>query len=256
MSVASSTVEGMETSWDDDALVRVQEVTAALSECGIVDLTRSLVQEVWRANLERWEPKELGDTRRILGQTCAENLRVRMVREGLREEWASRGVRFGDSENSLLIEAAGVRVRLVKSPWRSGLRPKWSNDFSWNNASAVRRSAAENNAARYRPAVSGFGAAPLFPLEAMAGEGVGAAHCQEFFLVWAGEHQDGLTAGWLGLPSSMEAPWMAVDSLWMDAQAAMTGVDFDASATATAQVADVAEPQVRLKKQMDWKRGK
>lgn len=256
MSVASSTVEGMETSWDDDALVRVQDVAAALSECGVADLTRSLVQKVWRANLERWEPKELGDTRRILGQTCAENLRVRMVREGLREEWANRGVHFGDSENSLLIEAAEVRVRLVKAPWRSGLRPNWSNDFSWNNASAVRRVAAEDNAARYRPGMSEFGAAPLFPLEAVIQGGVGAAHCREFFLVWAGEHQDGLTAGWLGLPSSMEAPWMAVDSLWMDARTATTMVDLDTSATTATQMADVAEPQVRLKKQMDWKQSK
>ena len=245
----------METSWDDDALARVQEVSASLSECGVVDLARSLVQDVWRTNLERWEPKELGDTRRILGQICAENLRVRTVREGLRKAWANRGVRFSDSENSLLIEAAGVRVRLVKAPWRSGLHPNWSNDFSWNNASTVRRMAAEDNAGHYRPGVSEFGAAPLFPLEAVTG-GSDAARCREFFLVWAGEHQDGLTAGWLGLPSSTEAPWMAVHSLWTDERADTAVVDLDVSAAAITQMAEVAEPQVRLKKQMDWKQGK
>ncbi len=52
------------TGWDGAALARLEAVAADLRAAGVVDLLEERVSRVWRYNVDRYEPTEIGDTPR------------------------------------------------------------------------------------------------------------------------------------------------------------------------------------------------
>lgn len=85
--------------------------------------------------------------------------------------------------------------------------------FSWTGDDSETRAAAANaNALKYNPWV-GIPNGLFNGLVAPTGS-VDALN--EVFLVWAGGTDAPNTAGWLGLPTTGAAPWLAVEQLWWD----------------------------------------
>lgn len=174
-------------------------------------MLQQTVQDVWNYNVDRHSPSDIGDTNRSLGIAAFENIRtlvVRQVNSADRPEDLSQAVRASAADNSLLVKAAGIRLRVVKAPPTVLLaEPRWEQ-FDWS--SEVRSVAALDNHDRYVPVgVGDLFEGSLPPLGAVD-------LLQNVFLVWAGGSDSPLTAGWLGLPTVGETPWLAVEPLWWD----------------------------------------
>jgi hypothetical protein len=204
------------TLWDEAAHTRLKQVVEDLRVTGIVDLFEQIIKQVWRANTERFEPTELGDTNASLGFTANENIRTLMMRRGrpsAERSGLADSVRIETHDNSLLVHAAGVRVRYMKSAALSVLRePNWDNDFSWarSNTSDIRKGAADGNLGVYNPLM---GNQPVLfdPMYAATGN---VDYLRETMLVWAGGSESSPTAAWLGFPTSGSRPWLAIEQLW------------------------------------------
>ena len=201
-------------SWDPEARERLQLVVTSLRGEGVVDLLQKVVQRVWRYNVDRHSPADIGDTSRSLGIAASENIRSLVVREGNaspRPAGLGESVRVNSADNSLLVQVAGVRLRVVKAPAAIVLvEPSWDSDFDWDDGSEVRSLAAHSNHERYVP----VGVDDLF--EGVLPPQGSAELLQNVFLVWAGGSDSPLTAGWLGLPTLGDRPWLAVEQLWWD----------------------------------------
>lgn len=201
-------------SWDPEVRIRLQLIVTSLRGEGVVDLLRQIVQRVWTYNVDRHSPADIGDTSRSLGIAAFENIRSLVLREvnsSPRREGLGESVRVSAADNSLLVQAAGVRLRVVKAPAAIVLaEPSWDSDFDWASESEVRSLAARNNHERYVPVgVDDLFEGALPPLGA-------AELLQNVFLIWAGGSDSPLTAGWLGLPTLGDRPWLAVEQLWWD----------------------------------------
>jgi hypothetical protein len=201
-------------SWDPEAYARLQLVAVSLREEGVVELLQQLVRKVWAYNVDRHEPAEIGDTNRSLGVAASENIRSLVLREAnapLRQGSLGKSVRISTADNSLVIHAAGIRLRVLKAPAAALLNePKWDGDFDWEGESEVRLVAARENHEGYVP----VGVDDLFTGSLPPS---GAADLlQNVFLVWAGGSDSPLTAGWLGFPTIGALPWLAVERLWWD----------------------------------------
>lgn len=190
-----------------------------LRAVGVVDVLAREVRATWSANLQRYEPRELGDTPQLLGLLCAGNIGQRAVR-CYSDLAASPGkapavVRASLPEGSLLVAACGVELQVRKAPG-SGLKPDWSA-FSWEESAGVRRHAAATaNSKSYRPASSDQrGRAPLLDDGGFWTLDDPAA-LRQVTLVWAGVVDDQRTAGWLGFPCLGNPAWFAVTELWTD----------------------------------------
>lgn len=205
--------------WDSGAAERLAQVAADLRDVGVVDVLAREVRVTWSANLQRYEPRELGDTPQLLGLLCAGNIGQRVVR-CYPELAASPGasplaVRASLPDGSLLVSARGIELQARKAPG-STLEPDWSA-FSWEESAGVRRHAAAGaNSRSYRPARSDQrGRAPLlddgglWPLD-------DPAALRQVTLVWAGALDGERTAGWLGFPCLGNPAWFAVVELWTD----------------------------------------
>lgn len=200
--------------WDGAAGERLQDIVERLRVTRIVEVLEKKVSLVWRANIARYEPSDLGDTARSLGLTAAENIRELV----LRERWSptqagglGRDVHVTAPNDSLLVESGGVSLRVMKAPSMVALaEPNWW-DFSWTNESDVRRAAARNNRTRYNPFLIGSGT--LFD-GVLPVDGDARALC-DVLLVWAGGSSSPSTGGWIGLPTlSGDSPWLAVQKVW------------------------------------------
>ena len=185
-----------------------------------------IVARVWKANVDRFEPSELGDTNRSLGITASENIRTLVIRES----WAaSNPACLGESvhvtapNDSLLVRAAGVKLHVMKSaPAVTLAEPRWDTDFTWTGESDVRIAAAAANAAGYNPyRIEGGLFEDMFPA---AGN---VSQLREAFLVWAGGSASPFTGGWLGLPTLGDLPWLAVENLWWHGIDGMPGARSD-----------------------------
>jgi hypothetical protein len=200
--------------WDAAAYDRLKDIVAELRAESVIDMFERIISRVWKINVDRFEPSEVGDTNRSLGITATENIRTLV----LRESWtAGNPANLGDSvhvtapNDSLLVQAAGVRLHVMKSaPAIALTEPRWDSDFAWKGESDVRIEAAAANSAGYSPnlAVQGGLFADLLPPAS------GAARLREAILVWAGGSNNPLTGGWIGLPTLGESPWLAVDNVW------------------------------------------
>jgi len=200
--------------WDGAAHDRLKQIVADLRGEGVLDLFERLVARVWKFNVDRHEPSEIGDTNLSLGITAKENITSLVVREA----WMtgnsgdlSESVHVSVSKGSLLVRAAGVRVRMMKSAASPTLRePRWDSDFIWENESDVRAAAAASNRDSYNPFIIGPGSLfeNIFPPTGSVEQ------LRETMLVWAGGSDSPFTGGWLGLPTMGERPWLAVENLW------------------------------------------
>jgi hypothetical protein len=202
------------TSWDAEAHERLKHITASLREEGVLSLFERTVARVWKFNVDRFEPSEIGDTNLSLGMTAKENITTLI----LREAWtAGNPAGLGDrvhvtvSNGSLLVRAGGVRVRVMKSAATPILtEPGWDSGFSWQSDSDIRREAAASNMKGYNPFVIGPGG--LF--DDMYPPNGSVDQLRETILVWAGGSTSPYTGGWLGFPTLGERPWLAVEKLW------------------------------------------
>lgn len=174
------------------------------------------VQAVWRRNVDGHDPL-LGDTSLSLGIDCSENLRELVVRNcaGAGSVWCQRGVATSVTDRSLRLDVAGVRLGLMKAPPSSARTPDWTaSSFHWGQESDVRRTAAERNTSAYRPCESDQ---PYRQLAlAVEVKKPAATEMRDFLVVWSGQVEPALTAGWLGLPSLVQPGWFAVELLWWD----------------------------------------
>jgi len=219
--------------WDSAAAERLDVLVADLRARGVVDVARDLADKVWRANLQRYEPRELGDTTRWLGMSAAGDLTQLLGRHyagaNVRD---STGVSACWPDGALVLKAGGVRMHVMKAPASPLRTPAWGA-FAWSTAdSQSRLLSARRNSAQYAPADSDQdGRPPMLsrPEECLRldsglagqqdplwGPGEDPARLCDVMLVWSGEQEHAVTAGWLGLPSEGSPPWFAVAPLWWD----------------------------------------
>lgn len=227
--------------WDEAAELRATAIADRLRYAGALRRIHELTGQVWRENLDRYDPSGHGDSPRLLGQMCAENFTNRAVAE--REVWSTLGVAVSTPNSSLLLKFAGARLHLVKVPHAWGRQPVWP-DFRWSSASVVRADAAAANFAAYPVTAPAFDETPLLTLEEV-GFRPNASRIVEFFVVWAGEQtEDALTSGWLGAPTTAAGRWLAIAPLWHD-DAGRSGI---AEPGAGSPVGPEPELQLRLKR--------
>lgn len=202
------------TLWELAAQERLTEIATLLRAEAVLDMFERNIGRVWKVNVDRFEPSEIGDTNRSLGITAAENIRSLIVREAwdaTNPAGLGSAVKVTAPNDSLLVEVAGVRLHLMKgTPATTLTEPNWDLDFRWAGESDVRRDAASSNAA----CVGNYLAVPggLFEDEP---PGTGAAgRLREVMLVWAGGSNSPFTGGWIGLPVLGDRPWLAVQNAW------------------------------------------
>ncbi|HYS31044.1 MAG TPA: hypothetical protein VEM58_02175 [Streptosporangiaceae bacterium] len=236
--------------WSDPAAeARLKDIIAGMRAAGVIDMFERIVAHVWKVNVDRFEPSEIGDTNRSLGITATENIRTLV----LRESWtASNPAGLGNRvhvtapNDSLLVEAAGARLRVMKCPPAITLsEPRWDTDFRWQAESDVRLEAAAANAA----VCNQFLAVPGGLFENMEQPAEWAAQLREVILVWAGGSNNPLTGGWIGLPTVGDRPWLAVQSVWRHGTGATTSGerDSDAPVSDVFSEKDAPSPVVSLK---------
>lgn len=205
----------------DQAQVAAREALDAAVDTssgnGLVDAWRTLVKDVYATNLDRYEPDELGDTVMSFGILCYENLKTRAIRRFRHDDleeadahWDIDGLRVGTPGNVLTFYLGSSRFVTMKVPFSEGRSPNWDRSGDWEQYSQVRSEiATENsNVLQYRTHVPG--ASPLFPHPGSPGA------IRSYMLLWAGESDAALTAGWLGVPTLGDTPFIAHKKLWWD----------------------------------------
>jgi hypothetical protein len=204
------------TQWDSAASAHLETVVADLHEVGVASMLQEQVRAVWRRNVDGHDPA-LGDTSLSLGIDCSENLRELVVRScsGEGSIWRRRGVSASVNDRSLRLHVAGLRLGLMKAPPSSSRMPEWTaTSFHWEQESDVRRAAAERNSSVYRPSESDQADRQLaLPVEAIR---PAATEMRDLLIVWSGQVEPALTAGWCGLPCLGRPGWFAVKLLWWD----------------------------------------
>ncbi|GAA2386925.1 hypothetical protein GCM10009855_28790 [Gordonia cholesterolivorans] len=186
---------------------------------GLVNTWRALVQDVYASNLDRYEPDELGDTVMSFGIQCYENLKTRALRrfrhddlEAADSHWNVEGLHVGTPGNVLTFNFAGARFVTMKVPFSEGRSPNWDRSGDWDQDSQVRSQLANENSDALQYQTHAAGASPLFPHPGSPGD------VRSFMLLWAGESDAALTAGWLGVPILGDTPFIAHKQLWRDTE--------------------------------------
>lgn len=200
---------------DQNGDARVDAIRAQLEACGLLPYLHGAVREVWRANRDRYEPEELFDDAVTLGFGSARNLGNR-VRAELHDDQdlKAAGVHVTLERNATVAHASNVDLRLVKAPQKSGRRPRFGSDFRWTDTEG-RLAAAHRNFAAYTTHRGAGGTLPLFELPE-EDDRKAIERCRDVFLVWSGDLESGLTAGWLGLPTIGVEPFLSVTPAWWD----------------------------------------
>lgn len=224
----------------------LRDAIQAWSDAGLAEVFNTLTTSVWRTNLARHE-EELGDDATTLGTLCARNLANRVQarvadvrREASRsslgdllsgdpearnvnngadhtdaqaDEWAIDGLGVDRPRGSLRITLGGRHFHVMKAPMSAGRSPVWDSMVNWDGESDTRREIAETN---FRVLGQFYNPGP--------GQGELWSHTtdrpasaiREFLLVWAGEPDQPLTAGWLTVPGIGDTPFIARGGLWWD----------------------------------------
>lgn len=201
-------------------MARLEAIQEALAKRGLTDFVREVAIDVWRANRARYEPDELFDDSFTLSVLSSRNLANRLSAT-IRADgaWRAAGVSATRDFTATVLKVDGIDVRLIKTPYSSGRRPNFVADFDWT-ASESRLAAAARNRERYSPPVRQPEMDPLFEMES-PDTPQACVSCRDAFLVWCADLTSGLTAGWLGLPTTSPNRWLAVSPLWWD-EPAMT----------------------------------
>jgi len=241
-------------SWDPYAVKRLESIRADLDEVGVIDFVRTAVVELWRANRDRYEPEELFDDPFTLGVTTSRNLANRLWSQFHHEKrWRESGVHVTREHPATVLHGSGVDVRLVKVPFQAKRRPNFIADFDWANSSEARRLAAGRNHAVYAPPPRQPGLSMLFEID-LPGAEQAVQLCRDVALIWGAELDSGLTAGWLGFPTTSADRWLAVTDLWWDeptsGPVAMDGGGPQSDDSAFERK-NAPKPEIKLKPQRD-----
>ena len=200
---------------DPEASERLASVHATLRANGLIDVVREAAGETWRANRERYEPEDLFDDTSTLGYQTSKNLANRLANSlGTLRLLAGKGVSAALQANTLVNRVDDAEIRLVKAQVAAGRSLSLESDFDWQSRE-TRLAAASRNASAYRAPKTVPGHEPMFELP-KEDPRLAAANCRDFFVVWAGDMTTGLTAGWLGIPTTDPGTWLAVDQIWWD----------------------------------------
>lgn len=205
--------------WDSAASARLADVAADLRRAGLVDQLAQDIRATWLANMQRYEPSELGDTPQLLGLLCAGNINQRVVRRYRTRPSAEladgSGVHASLPDGSLLVEACGVNLQVRKAPGFTR-EPEWFK-FSWEESAGARRhDAAARNSRSYQPTASDQDGRPQTLQSDSLWNLDDPARLRQVSLVWAGSPEGFATSGWLGFPCLGDPAWFAVTQLWRD----------------------------------------
>lgn len=202
-------------SWDPHGAERLEEMQQAVVAVGLDALVHEAVEDVWRANRARHEPEELFDDAFTLSLLSTRNLANRLFATVNGDGTLRRaGVSATRDFMATVLHVEGLDIRLVKTPHLAARKPNFISSFDWTESKS-KLAAARRNHEVYAPPVRRPEMSPLFEIEHPdAAETVRG--CKDAFLVWGAEYESGLTAGWLGIPTTAQDRWLAVAPLWWD----------------------------------------
>jgi hypothetical protein len=226
------------------ALELLEQVTDDWAATGVLGALRELVGQVWRTDLNRYEP-ELGDDAMSLGMQASRNLCNLTARR-------LQGVPGVRARNGRTLEVSyrGRVLHVGKAPSDS---LTWDVDqVDWAD-SEVREHAATANSAAYQSA-----SGTLFEdWDALPGQNLDPSALRHLHLTWQGL-ADGSTRTWLGFPQLGTPPWYAVllldDARVGDATIDVTAVTEDDGAPITLNLPDfdaLGEPDVPVTRRSD-----
>jgi hypothetical protein len=205
-------------SWDDVGSSYLEDAAGRLRDVGVVEWFQRTITDVWRINTARFEPDALGDTARAFGILSSDNIQQRTLVAARSEcpPWQRDEVQVRNPEGSLLVSTYSFDLHVVKAPSTLSRVPAWEQDFNWTSKSQTRLKAAIRNAARLAPVLGSENQFALFDQYPQANAHLAVEACRDLFVVWSGELETGLTAGWLGMPRLGASSWLAVQPLWWD----------------------------------------
>jgi hypothetical protein len=200
--------------WDPTAAAHLQELALKIEAAGVTSHLRGVVTELWRANVERFDPDAIFDDSSTLGYTSARNVTNRVFTELRGRSGALQPAAFAVRDNqSTVTKVDDIEIHFIKARVDRGRSPRFTTDFRWDQREG-RLVPATRNFERYIAPQPMEGIAPLFAVELPnATERIAA--CRDVFMVWAGD-LEGRTAGWYGLPTSGAGSWLAVEPAWFD----------------------------------------
>jgi hypothetical protein len=174
----------------------VDEWTAA----GVLGLLCGLVGQVWRADLDRYEPEAMGDDAMSLGMQASRNL----CNLAVRQLDGVPGVVARD-RRTLEIIYDGRMLHTGKAPSDA---PDWNvQTIDWAESDVRDRAAAANTAAYQSRAGTLFQ-----DWDPLPGQQVDPEALLHLHLTWQGL-ADGTTRTWLGFPQLGLRPWYAVTAI-------------------------------------------
>lgn len=238
------------------AFVAVEAAKSAWDSTGLTNLMRDLVCEVWRTNLARYEPDELGDSARTLGFQCFENLSTRVERrirghELERTRWEVDGLRVSKPNGAIRMTVGGFDAYVMKAPMDAGRRPDWDGLVTWEDETNTRHAIATRNSM----SLGGY-LSPPRSQDALVPHVAPDRPVDSFLFVWTGEITTGLTAGWLTVPVLGEVPFAALAPLWWDQDGeAPRGIRPGTPRGPSFDEMPSAKPTLRLKPQAPPARG-
>lgn len=221
-----------------EALDRFKQIVVSTASDKVL---RALVRDVWAQNLDRYEPDELGDTPKALGIQCSENLRELAVRrsagderEATEDRWNVPGLNISTPRSVLTMTLDERRIVPMKVPMSHGRVPRYDRFRDWEYESDARNEMAKRNSA----ALGGFNTANLGQPMLLT-ETYDLLALRDYMLLWAGDPDGPLTAGYLAIPAKGPAPFVAATQLWWDdadvaprgARRAPDGPNFDEKGT-------------------------
>ncbi|WP_116950414.1 hypothetical protein [Jiangella endophytica] len=210
--------------WDPHGLQHLRSIRRELDRIGLVGLAHEAIVEVWRSNSARYEPEELFDDAFTLGVNSTRNLANRLYAYARGDErWRATGVQASQEFGATVLHTGGLDLRLVKAPSTAGRKPDFVADFDWQSGEMRHAAAARNRAAYGLPARRPSEPA-LFEVE-LPDAATAVRACRDLFLVWGADLTTGLTAGWLGLPTTTADRWIALARLWWDEAATSQRTD-------------------------------
>lgn len=214
---------------EDAARGALDAAVGLVNESGLLDAVRDLQREVWAANVDRYEPDELGDTARSLGLLTFENFTTRAVRRHAHDDrepqdrhWRIDDLRVTTPNGVLTLEIGSIRIVGMKVPPTERRAPRWDRFVDWDSQSNTRLEIAQENSkvlGGFKTPDPGQGVLADFHVELGRKPDV----VRNFLYVWAGEFSSPLTSAWLTVPALGGHPFAAVAPLWHDRDGDLPG---------------------------------